>query len=686
MAALEKIRKKAVFLTIVIGVALLAFILGDFLNSGRSFFGDGNTIAKVGSEKIDGIQLQKRTEEVNNQLQKNNQTMDAAVVQNRVLDQMIQEILLDKEFDKAGIYVTDNELSEYMTGKNARPEMYQFAQQCGVESPAQLYDVIFNPTKYGAQPQQVAEMKNQWLKMEKDIERSIKAQKLQGLLAGAIQSNDLDKKQLFEENATTASVTYAKQDYSSLKDSNYPVTDAELQAEQNKEKELYRLDEEARVAHIIAVDVAPSKKDLAAANALIADVLNKLRTSPGADGVRNNSELNINETVVRLSDVNDAKMKEFMKGATAGSVSEPEFMSNTYSIIKVKDVKMESDSVNINMVAVQGDKKLQESILGQLNAGKSISELSKANKSINGQENQWQVIMNLPDSIKSKVLAAGADYFALQSSPQGAYLVKVLKKTAPKAIYNIAAISYKVYPSKQTVDGLRDNLQAFINKNNTSTLLESKGVTAGYQPQRVVVMKNDPQVNNIESTRKVVKWLFDASKGSVSPIFDKENNNKMIVIALDDVYDGGYWPISDPMVRETLTQKVRNSKKGDALMSKLNGKASSVAGYAQLMKSKVDTTQITFGQAFVPGINAMESALIARASVAPVGKIQKLVKGNSAVFAYTVTKQQRTNRKPEQTELTRTFDASRGNAAVMQHAIEILKKATKVENKLSKFF
>jgi len=294
--------------------------------------------------------------------------------------------------------------------------------------------------------------------------------------------------------------------------------------------------------------------------------------------------------------------------------------------------------------------------------------------------------MNLPDSIKSKVLAAGADYFALQSSPQGAYLVKVLKKTAPKAIYNIAAISYKVYPSKQTVDGLRDNLQAFINKNNTSTLLESKGVTAGYQPQRVVVMKNDPQVNNIESTRKVVKWLFDASKGSVSPIFDKENNNKMIVIALDDVYDGGYWPISDPMVRETLTQKVRNSKKGDALMSKLNGKASSVAGYAQLMKSKVDTTQITFGQAFVPGINAMESALIARASVAPVGKIQKLVKGNSAVFAYTVTKQQRTNRKPEQTELTRTFDASRGNAAVMQHAIEILKKATKVENKLSKFF
>ena len=38
MAALEKIRSKSVMLLIVIGVALLAFIIGDFLNSGRSFF------------------------------------------------------------------------------------------------------------------------------------------------------------------------------------------------------------------------------------------------------------------------------------------------------------------------------------------------------------------------------------------------------------------------------------------------------------------------------------------------------------------------------------------------------------------------------------------------------------------------------------------------------------------------
>ena len=37
MATLEKIRKKSVLLLVVVGVALLAFIIGDFFTSGRIF-------------------------------------------------------------------------------------------------------------------------------------------------------------------------------------------------------------------------------------------------------------------------------------------------------------------------------------------------------------------------------------------------------------------------------------------------------------------------------------------------------------------------------------------------------------------------------------------------------------------------------------------------------------------------
>ena len=53
MATLEKIRKRSVLLLVIIGAALVAFIIGDFLNSGRNIFGDGTvTLIVAKSENM----------------------------------------------------------------------------------------------------------------------------------------------------------------------------------------------------------------------------------------------------------------------------------------------------------------------------------------------------------------------------------------------------------------------------------------------------------------------------------------------------------------------------------------------------------------------------------------------------------------------------------------------------------
>ena len=187
MAALETIRKKAVLLTVVIGLALLAFILGDLLNSGQAFFGDGTTIVKVGDEKIDAVEFQKRYEEVSAQYQNSGAQMpDGALIQNNVIEGMITEKLLNKELEAVGVFVTDLELTEAMTGATANPMMVQYAQQMGFESPAQMYDVLFNPAKYGFTADQVAEAKANWLRLEKDMEmitnKMLKNERLKRLL------------------------------------------------------------------------------------------------------------------------------------------------------------------------------------------------------------------------------------------------------------------------------------------------------------------------------------------------------------------------------------------------------------------------------------------------------------------------------------------------------------------------
>ena len=686
MAALEKIRKKAVFLTIVIGVALLAFILGDAEKMVGTLFGSGNTIAKVDGDKIDAVEFQKQYEKASQQLQNQGQTVDAALVQQQVIEQMISERLLEKELNSVGIDVSNAEITEAMTGKNANMMVLQFARQMGVESPAQLYDLLYNPTKYGANEQQVAEAKAQWEQLQSDVIKNLKYSKLQTLIAGAIQPNKLDRKQLNSENTVTSTVQYVKQAYDALTGDQYKPTDAELKAQYDKDKYMYKLDEEVRKIHYIAVDVVPSKADLDKAAAMIGETLDSLRLEDGVNRVRNNSELVINEGVVRLGDIRDTEVKAFIETAAVGQVSEPKFTNSTstYNIVKLVKKEFGVDSINVNVVSVQGAKSLQDSVLNMLNAGATLAEVKKSVKTADGQENQWQVIMGVADSVKTKLVNAPAGYFKLDGNDKAAFFCKVNEKKAPKAMYTIAQIEHKVYPSTATTNGLHDKLQDFIMKNNTAATFEANAVKAGYQSVETTISPSTAQIDRIQNTRKAIQWLFEAKKGDVSPIYDKDNNDKMLVVALDAVYDG-YAPLEDAQVKAAVTLKATNEKKAEDLMKKLEGKKT-LAEFASAMKATVDTTQVTFGQMFIPKIGVGESELTAKVAVAKKDAVVGPVKGATGVYAFQVTGVSKSERTPTDVEADRTFASTRGNQVVMQNAVEILRKAVKVEKDMLRFF
>ena len=141
MATLEKIRQHKKWLAIVIGGALLAFIAQTAFDVlGRL---GGNTIAaKVGNEKISIQDYQQRLEQDAADDQQNDQQTDAAIRQQRVLDDMINEKLLEQEYESLGLYVSDKELSELMIGKNPAPAVVQFAQQAGAKTPAEFLTIL----------------------------------------------------------------------------------------------------------------------------------------------------------------------------------------------------------------------------------------------------------------------------------------------------------------------------------------------------------------------------------------------------------------------------------------------------------------------------------------------------------------------------------------------------------------
>ena len=264
--------------------------------------------------------------------------------------------------------------------------------------------------------------------------------------------------------------------------------------------------------------------------------------------------------------------------------------------------------------------------------------------------------------------------------------VKVNELKPQKQLYDIAQITYTVYPSTKTTEDLRDSLQAFINANPTTELFVQNAAKAGYNAVPTRVTSSTPQVNGIQNTREVVKWLFEAQPGAVSSIFDKQNNDRMIVAALDKVYDEGYLPASAPEVNMELTAEVRNAKKGEALVAKFQGKASDIAGYAKLMDVTVDSTQVTFGQNYIGKIGAGESALTASVASAQPGTVVGPIKANTSVIVYKIVNQEQSKRELTDMETTQQFARTRGNQMVMNQALNILRNATDVENMMIRFF
>ena len=124
MAIIGEIRKHYWLLVVIIGVALLLFVLSDF---SRKKAKHTNTIGVIAGEKISAVEFNKKVEE-NIELQKANSGKDNITadesfqIRQGTWQQMMNEIVMNNQYDKLGISVSTDELDDLIRGKH--PHQY----------------------------------------------------------------------------------------------------------------------------------------------------------------------------------------------------------------------------------------------------------------------------------------------------------------------------------------------------------------------------------------------------------------------------------------------------------------------------------------------------------------------------------------------------------------------------------
>ena len=680
MATLEKIRSKSVLLFTVIIVALLAFILGDFFNSGRSLFGNGTTVAKIGDNEIDVQLYQQRLNEANQQMQAQGQQQDPEMMQAQVLQQMLFESMMNEEINALGIVVTDKELADFIA---LNPQT------------AQIIDAIKNPGKYNLTPEVAEQLKSQLASLERETETQIKDFIYGYMFNGLLAANELDAKEAYNAVNQKFIVSFTSKELASLPDDKFPVSDDEIKAEWNKNKGVYALENEMRTIDFFSVLLNPSAIDNANADKIVKDAVAALNNCNGVEAIAADVNFNIKNKTYAPSQIKDLQLKNFVDSAKVGQAGIVSKLDKTYSIAKILSSKTEMDSINISVIQA-ADTTVFDSIMKAINGGAKASTFISKNDQdtkTQGADSVWIQLStpNTDPNLKAKLLKATAgqkivvDTVVNNDRLQAIYIVN--KTTPAVKISEVAEITYVVEPSQKTIDDINGKLNEFLAKNTTAEEFAKNAAEAGYTISSARIDATTSLINGfIPETRSVVKWAMNADKGAVSTPFANRDNDRLIVAAVTGIYND-YMTVEDQTIKNALTEIVRNNKKAESIINDFNSKgAKDLAGYTALTGDTITNASVTFSNTSVNTLGNNEFAFIGKVCAGQKGQLFAPFKTNKAVVVAQITDITTEGRPYNFKEYSEHYKQIFGAGTLLRNMFGILKGNDTFESKLLDFY
>ena len=661
MAAIGKIRSWGPTLVIVIGLALFAFIAEEMFRSCEASKNEQRQqVGEVLGEKINVQDFQSLIDEYQEVIKmtqgRDNLTEDELnQVKDQVWNTFVNNKILEKEAKELGLTVTDTEMQNMLReGTNPMLAQTPFVnQQTGRFDVAQLTKFL-NDYKSNQNPQLAEQYKaiyDYWRFIEKTLRQQTLAQKYQALLSNCLLSNPVSAKAAHDAQHQEANILLAAMPYSSIKDDEVQVSDADLKAKYDSEKEAFIQMAETRDIKYVDFKVVASKSDRDALMKDMQDASRKLDSGAAPAEVVRKAQSQI--PYVGLPVTNRALPTDIasrIDSMAVGQTTAPfeSTSDNTLNVVKLINKQQLPDSVEFRVIQVGAEtadaaQKKADSIYTAIKAGAPFDSIAKKYGQTGDKQwltsAQYQNSTNIDADSKEYLLALntmGAGEMKNLKLSQVNLILQVTDRRAMVTKYDVAIIKHTIDFSKQTYSDAYNKFSQYVSENNTIEGLEQNAEKFGFKVlERNDIMNSEHNVAGIRATRETMKWIFDAQPGQVSPLYECGSNDHLLVVALTKVHAAGYRDLDG--VKDVLKQQVLRDKKYDMLKAKLEG-VKSVAD-AKAKGAIIDTVkQISFGSpVFVQMTGSSEPAL-AGAVVATKDKEFHAapVKGNGGAFVFQV--------------------------------------------------
>ena len=651
MAVLDKIRSKGVLLVGAVGLALLAFIVGDFLNSGSSYFNKTREIvAEIVGEDINikdyTASIEQMTEVYKIETGKS-ELNDEMMTQLRtsVWESLVNEKILNAEAKKLGLAVSADELSDRLIGNNIHPLIQQrrsFAGENGQFSRpilVQFLNSLEQTPENGDMKQQIDKAKSYWKFWENTVKNSILQEKYNALISKSVSANSIDAKMSYNDRKVSVDVAYVVQPYYAIPDSAVKVSNSDIKDRYNKQKEQYK--QEANCAiNYVSFNIKPLQEDFKDAEAWINRLSAEFKTTEDVVGlVNSNSDVMYTGKNYSLASV-PANLKTFAFSGITGDIYGPIFENDTYTMARIMESGIsQSDSVKLRHIfLVQKDEARTDSLLAALKSGADFASLAKKYSAVkqtadNGGEIGWlqEGVSGIEKEIITTAFAKPINEVFTIKNAQGTQIMQVTERTAARSKVKLAILERKVVPSSRSYSKIYNDAKQFAVDMNAEKF-EKVAKEKGYAVRPATdILQNADRVGDIQKAREIVRWAFKSEKGDVSDVFDC--GTQFVVALSTEVNEKGYRSVEK--MTDQLKAEITKDKKAELMIKNLTAQLSKNPSLEALAAGFGDSVKVATAVNFAAyqfGNAGSEPTIIGKSTITPLNKVSAPIKGNAGVY------------------------------------------------------
>lgn len=654
MATLQQIRNRGgLLVSIVIGLALVAFIVGDALSSGSSLMSSSrNEVGEIAGESISIMDYQNKLAKNEEMIKSMNGIASLSEEQQEMMrentwQQMAMDIIMNQEYEELGINVSGDELYDMLLGQNMNPAVRQlFADpNTGAVDLDRARQIIRSLIDAPANSPQKA----YWLNMEEQIAATRKQAKYNTLISKALFVTNAEAQAAAENNASKSDISFIVKNYSTIEDTTINVTSDEIKSYYDSRKKLFEQPESRKIIYV-NFDITASPDDYNETEKIVKDMADEFAATENiAEFVDLSSDKKFDSQYYKKEEITNDSLANFLFSGEK-SVFGPYMENNAFKITRIAEVKMLPDSVRARHILIVPQnnnyaqaKAIADSLADLLKNGADFESLAKANSAdqnsaVNGGDLGWFGPKMMVQPFSDSAFFAKRNEVKVVLTQFGAHVMQVTDQAKPVQKIQVATIEKEILPSQKTINKAYNDSRNFAANIKTISDFDKKIAETGLTKRMATLNKNDKNIAGMNNARELVRQTYLTknkdqiiSSNEGSSVF--ETGNKFTIAVLTDINEEGVAPVNN--VAANIKRELIQKKKAEILKKELE---SVIAGSGSLLSiaqkaglEVQEATDIAFSSFQIPGAG-IEPKVIATATLTEQGKISPVIGGNQGVY------------------------------------------------------